>query len=345
MRRAATITINTLASISYTGAAIGNLSYGWDDNKNKTSEGITGTMSGYGFNVGSSGYDDEDRLVNWDRDDYALSQSWNLTAVGDWNSFTENSSTQSRTHSLAHELATVASQAVQHDAKGNMTLIPAVLRPGSDPLTMTWDFDNRLSAADVDNDSVNDVTYQFDALGRRVRRDDGTDDTVFVQSGQQTIADYPSGTAATSPTYTYVYASYIDEPVLQGRYGRAALLPPQPAIQHHCPDGADGRDRGTLRLLGIRDTYRSPMQAEQFAHQVLRITAIHTPVVSTTRHSSCTTTAPACTIRRQEGSAPEIRFRWMTACLYTDTLAIVQRNTSIHQVYENTRHRERFQIS
>jgi hypothetical protein len=94
-----------------------------------------------------------------------------------------------------------------------MTSIPAVLRPGSDPLTMTWDFDNRLSSADVDNDSTDDVTYQFDALGRRVRRDDCTSDTVFLQSGQQTIADYPSGTAATSPTYTYVYASYIDEPV------------------------------------------------------------------------------------------------------------------------------------
>ncbi|OYP36777.1 hypothetical protein, partial [Rhodopirellula sp. MGV] len=41
-------------------------------------------------------------------------------------------------------------------------------------------------SADVDNDSVADVTYQWDALGRRVGRDDGTTATVFVQSGQQT---------------------------------------------------------------------------------------------------------------------------------------------------------------
>jgi RHS repeat-associated protein len=59
------------------------------------------------------------------------------------------------------------------------------------------------------------VTYQFDALGRRVGRDDGTSAMVYVQSGQQTIADYGSGVAATSPTYNYVYASYIDEPVLR----------------------------------------------------------------------------------------------------------------------------------
>jgi RHS repeat-associated protein len=188
---------------------------GWDANKNKTSEGISGTMSDYGFAVGGSGYDDEDRLVNWERSDNNLDQAWNLSLVGDWNSITENASTQSRTHGPTHEMLTAAGASVTHDVKGNMTLIPAVLRPSSDPLTMSWDFDNRLVSADVDNDSTADVFYKWDALGRRVLRDDGTTATVFVQSGQQTIADYAAGTAASSPTYTYVYASYIDEPVMR----------------------------------------------------------------------------------------------------------------------------------
>jgi RHS repeat-associated protein len=108
---------------------------------------------------------------------------------------------------------------VTHDAKGNMTLIPAVLRPGSDSLKMKWDFENKLLAADTDNDSVDDIFYKFDALGRRVGRDDGTANVVYFQDGQQTIADYPSGTAAGSPTYTYVDASYIDEPVMRGGSG------------------------------------------------------------------------------------------------------------------------------
>ncbi|TWT87779.1 RHS repeat-associated core domain-containing protein [Stieleria varia] len=172
-------------------------------------------MSGYGFAVGTSGYDDEDRLVNWERDDTNLDQSWSLSLVGDWNSITENGSSQSRTHGPTHEILTVASQAVQHDAKGNQTEIPAVLRPGTDPLKMQWDFENKLIGADIDNDSTDDITYQFDALGRRVGRDDGTTAMVYVQSGQQTIADYTSGTAASSPTYTYLYASYIDEPVMR----------------------------------------------------------------------------------------------------------------------------------
>ncbi len=206
---------NTLASITHTGGSIGNYSYAWDYNKNKTSETITGTMSGYGFTVGSSGYDDEDRLVNWERDDTNLDQSWSLSLVGDWNSITENLSTQSRTHGAAHELLTAASASITHDVKGNMTSIPAVLRSGSNPLALSWDFDNRLTGADVDNDSIDDVTYGYDALGRRVKRDDGTNVTVFVQNGQQTFLDYPSGTAATSPTYCYIYASYVDEPIMR----------------------------------------------------------------------------------------------------------------------------------
>jgi len=160
---------NTLASIGFTGAPIGDLTYGWDENKNKTSESITGTMSGFGFDVGTSGYDDEDRLTNWQRDDSGLDQAWNLSLVGNWNSFTENASVQNRTHGPAHELLTAAGQAVQHDAKGNQTLIPAVLRTGNqaNPLNLRWDFDNKMLGADTDNDGIDDVSYQFDAMGRR----------------------------------------------------------------------------------------------------------------------------------------------------------------------------------
>ncbi|TWT84857.1 tRNA3(Ser)-specific nuclease WapA precursor [Planctomycetes bacterium CA13] len=212
-------TDNTLAGITFSGAPIEDLTYGWDANKNKTSETITGTMSGYGFTVPSSGYDDEDRLVGWNRSDSNLDQAWNLSLVGDWNSFTENASVQSRTHGPTHEILSAAGQAVQHDAKGNQTLLPTSLSPLATSLSLHWDFENKLLGADVDNDGSDDVTYQFDALGRRVARDDGTTVTVFVQSGQQTIADYVSGAVPASPTYTYVYASYIDEPVIRGGTG------------------------------------------------------------------------------------------------------------------------------
>lgn len=77
---------NTLASITFTGASIGNLTYTWDDNKNKTAESIAGTMSNYGFTIPTGGYDGEDRLVNYTRT-YGLTQSWSLSERRRWGQF------------------------------------------------------------------------------------------------------------------------------------------------------------------------------------------------------------------------------------------------------------------
>ncbi len=38
-------------------------------------------MSGYGFTVGTTGYDLENRLVNCERNDTNLDQSWSLSLV------------------------------------------------------------------------------------------------------------------------------------------------------------------------------------------------------------------------------------------------------------------------
>jgi hypothetical protein len=61
-----------------------------DTYKNKTAESIGGVMQPYGY---TATYDDEDRLASWARDDSNLTQSWNLSPVGDWTSFTEKSVT------------------------------------------------------------------------------------------------------------------------------------------------------------------------------------------------------------------------------------------------------------
>ena len=199
---------NTLTSITHsgTGSAIGDYSYTWDANKNKLSETITGVMSGYGFD--NTGYDSEDRLTAWNRDDNSLAQSWNLSPVGDWSSITENGTVQSRTHGPTRELLTADSQSVTHDVKGNMTLIPAALRPDGNALSLVWDQDNKMSTTTTNGVTV---TQRFDALGCRVARNND----IYVQAGQQTVADYASGTTPTTPEYTYVYASYIDEPVMR----------------------------------------------------------------------------------------------------------------------------------
>ena len=62
----------------------------------------------------------------------------------------EKASAQSRTHGPTHDLLTVASQSVTHDAKGNMTLTPAVLRLGSAPLKIKWALEIKLIATDTE---------------------------------------------------------------------------------------------------------------------------------------------------------------------------------------------------
>ncbi len=182
-------------------------------------------MSGYGFTNAGTTYDDEDRLTGYQRTNGALSQSWNLTSVGDWNSVTTNGTAQSRTHGPTHELLTAGGQTVNTDVKGNITLLPTALSSlASTALGMSWDLDNKLKSVDVGNNSSTDVEYKYDALGRRVARVGSSGSFVYVQSDQQTIADYGVGDAPSSPLYRYVYASYIDEPVVRKGAGTGGTI-------------------------------------------------------------------------------------------------------------------------
>lgn len=189
-------------------------------NKNKTSESIAGTMSNYGFTIPTSGYDSEDRLVSYNRTS-GLTQSWSLSEVGDWDSVTTNGTAQSRAHGPSHELTAGAGSSVTTDTKGNITLIPASLRPNAVSLTSTWDMDNRLSTAVTGSTTV---SHKYDALGRRVAHTKGSTTTVFVPAGQQTICDYAAAAAPASSTYRYVYASYIDEPVMRWQTSNSSRI-------------------------------------------------------------------------------------------------------------------------
>ncbi len=216
---------NLLTAINYSNTSLGDLTYTWDANKNKTSESITGTMSGYGFTQPGTVYDDEDRLTGFARASGSLTQSWNLSTVGDWNSVTTNGTAESRTHGPTHELLTASGQSVNTDVKGNITLIPAVLSSiPSSASSLSWDFDNKLKSADVGNDSSTDVEFKYDAMGRRVARVGSSGSYVYVQSDQQTIADYGVGDAPSSPLYRYVFASYIDEPVVRKTTGSSGTV-------------------------------------------------------------------------------------------------------------------------
>ncbi len=183
------------------GVAGASFSYTYDANKNKLTEGISAPMANYGFN--STAYDPADRLTAWNRTDGNLDQAWNLSLVGNWATFTENQVQQTRTHTAVHEIAAIDAAPLAHDAAGNLT------RTAGDLFDRyTWDFDNRLLAADVDQDGTPECGYQYDALGRRVSKTvpdgEGSATTVFVGSIQalgysphakQVVAEYAADAA------------------------------------------------------------------------------------------------------------------------------------------------------
>jgi len=173
-------------------------------------------MAGYGWSTGNTGYDNEYLLTAWSRTDTNLAQSWTLTAEGDWQHFTENTTTQNRTHGPAHELTAIDSTTLTYDPKGNLTA------DDTKGHTYTWDFDNRLKSVDTNGDQVPDVSFQYDALGRRVSKTAAAGTTVYACKTEpiayspfagQVVCEYASGGTPASPSEKYIYGTYIDEPI------------------------------------------------------------------------------------------------------------------------------------
>ena len=177
-----------------------DFTYSWDANKRKTTEadGIVPPVNSQQF-----GYNDENRLVSFSRQD-GYSQSWNLTKVGDWNSFTDNGNQQTRTHNEVHKLTAIGQAALSYDVKGNLIA-------NCNGQSYVWDFENRMKKATIPA-NPNPVTadYAYDAFGRRVSKTFNSVTTVFINDGFQEIAEYENGTLARE----FVYGSYIDEPLM-----------------------------------------------------------------------------------------------------------------------------------
>ncbi len=133
-----------------------NLSYDYDGNKRKTVE----TDALHAAASQTFNYDSEDRLTGWAGNNNT--QSWNLSAVGDWNATTTNGTIENRTHTAVHEVTSIDNTPLAYDFKGNLT-------SHSNGQLYAWDSENRMKAAHgtLTGDYTN-VDYRYDALGRRV---------------------------------------------------------------------------------------------------------------------------------------------------------------------------------
>ncbi len=162
------------------------VAYGYDANHRKTSEtdpGPAGERQTFAYDAGG-------RLTDWTRTPgvdprvTADRQLWELSPVGDWTATTTNGARQTRRHDAAHQTVAVGAQALAYDANGNLTRDHQGRRA-------TWDADNRLRAAELDDPAGGTQVAEmvYDALGRRVALRRGGRTTVFVLNGTQVIQE------------------------------------------------------------------------------------------------------------------------------------------------------------
>ncbi len=101
-------------------------------------------------------------------------EDFTLDALGNWTTFNDDGTSQTRTHNTANEITTISNGAnPAHDATGNMTTIPATWEPtmwdANPSLTATYDAWNRLIKL---NYGVDIGTYRYDVMLLRMRSRD-----------------------------------------------------------------------------------------------------------------------------------------------------------------------------
>ena len=194
-------------------------SYGYDENKNVESETAGGVLANYSW---SAGFDDKDRVTSWNRAGSAgslpASQSWNLDHVGNWDSVTKDSLTESRDHNNIHELTGINNNSIEYDSKGN-------LLENSHGHDFVWDIDNHLvsvytgsgNGGGIGNGNGNGqssdlTTFTYDALGRRLTKQTGNEKKLFISSGHQVIEEYEAQASQNfNLARSYTYGTYVDD--------------------------------------------------------------------------------------------------------------------------------------
>jgi YD repeat-containing protein len=130
------------------------------------------------------------------------SQSWTLDSRGNWSSWTQSGTAQTRTHSTANELTAMGGTALTWDAAGNLT---------SDG-TLTYAWGPRGTLDTVKQGATVKGIYSYDPLGRRSLKTAGGLRTVSVYDGWQCVWQTVTG-AILDTTKTFTYGNYVDEPV------------------------------------------------------------------------------------------------------------------------------------
>ncbi|MCX6623359.1 MAG: hypothetical protein NTY38_20295, partial [Acidobacteria bacterium] len=137
----------------------------------------------------------------------ATQTQYNLDQTGNWNSKTTDAVVQNRTHNAANQTTADGAAALLHEGTGNL------INDGT--MLYVHDEENRLTMVKRKSDGFVLGQYQYDALGRRVRRVDafGTETRYFYDDWRAIEEQSPSGATLA----TYVFGASADEAVTMER--------------------------------------------------------------------------------------------------------------------------------
>jgi RHS repeat-associated protein len=208
-------------------SVIVGFTYTYDRMSNKLTEGKLHDPA----NTETYAYDSAYRLISFQRPTgtptppavtIAPSQaSWKLDGVGNWDSLSNATSTETRRHSSFNEIISRTTSStttpIVTDDNGNET--------NDGTYAYTYDAMNRLRTVTRNSDDALIATYSYDAEGRRIQSvitNSGTlnGTTDFYLDGDQEIEEHAIAGAVSTVTQQYVYGDYIDEPlVVDGNLG------------------------------------------------------------------------------------------------------------------------------
>ena len=182
---------------------IDGFSYTYDYASNRTARDYySGTSLDQTFT-----YDAAHRLKTFSENG-SQQQSWTLDTWGNWATFVDGATTQTRTHNNANETLTISNwQNPVLDAAGNMTTVPQPASPSSG-YTLKYDAWNRL--VEVKDGSTVVASYEYDGLHRRIVSTIGADDFHYYYSAGWQVLEVRKN-SSTDPLEQYVWhPHYVD---------------------------------------------------------------------------------------------------------------------------------------
>jgi RHS repeat-associated protein len=202
--------------ITSTGTATVRTQYGYDRDGNVlySNNLVNSNFSElYHANGTGNGYDSLNQLTNFARgvlnstndtiSSPTHSQSWAFDALGNWTTFTSDSTTQTRTANRQNEITSISGQtSPTYDANGNMT-------GDQSGHTLIFDAWNRL--IQVKNGSTALETYGYDGLNRRITENPGTVRDLYYDTSWQLLEEDVSGSMQDQYVWSPVYIDALIE--------------------------------------------------------------------------------------------------------------------------------------